>query len=140
MSALTHLAEDGDPLAMEAFNRCQRYWQQQQESEQHHRASLERQRQEKAAERLGLTLEAFQDQERASKKAAQEQEQRDREARRNPGASRFQSGQKVRCLVPGWQYFGEVGTVEDALNTNFVRVTFADGYTTIQSDHSFEEC
>jgi len=140
LSSLNQLAEQGDDLAIEACKRCQSYWLQQQESEQRYHAYLDRQRQEKAAERLGLSLEAFQDQERASRKAAQEQAQRDREARRNPGDSRFQAGQKVRCLIAGWQYFGEVGTVEDALNKNFVRVTFADGYTTIQSDHSFEDC
>jgi hypothetical protein len=53
------------------------------------------------------------------------------------GKSKFRSGQRVTCSIPGLTFSGQIGIVKRAINSKFVEVQFDSGITTIQSDNRF---
>lgn len=135
-NALTHLAGQGDDLALAAKRRYQKYERDRLEAER--RAAAERKRafDQKQADAAGLSLTEFyavQEQKRIAQLA-------DAEERRRELAmpSQFQSGQRVQCIITGWPYAGKIGTVESAVTKYFVTVVFEDGYRTIQTDFDFK--
>lgn len=135
-NALTHLADQGDDLALAASRRCQKYDRDRFEAERRAKAERQREFDQKQADAAGLSLTEFyavQEQEQIAQLAASEERRRELAM-----PSQFQPGQRVQCIITGWPYAGKIGTVERAVTKYFVMVAFEDGYRTIQSDSAFE--
>ncbi|HEY9626475.1 MAG TPA: hypothetical protein V6C84_04170 [Coleofasciculaceae cyanobacterium] len=135
-NALTHLAGQGDDLALAASRRCQQYDRDRADAEGRAKAKREREFDQKQADAAGLSLAEFyavQEQKRIAQLAALEERRRELAM-----PSQFQPGQRVQCIITGWPYTGKIGTVERAVTKYFVMVVFEDGYRTIQSDSAFQ--
>ncbi len=134
-SALIHLEGQGDELASAARKRCQEYEESQFIAQRQARAQRQQQFDQQQADKLGVTLEEFY---AAKKRERLKQLAAEAERRRELALpSKFQPGQRVKCVIPNWPYTGAIGTVERAVTQYFVIVQFEDGYRTIQADSAF---
>ncbi len=131
-NALTHLAGQGDVLAQFASRRYQKYGHERYSI----RAKQEREFYRTQADAAGLSLAEFCSIEEEKRMAQFATSPERRQELAMP--SQFQPGQRVQCVIPGWLHTDAIGTVEGALNKYFVKVTFDNGYRTIQSDSAFE--
>jgi hypothetical protein len=131
-NALTHLANQGDVLALFASRRYRKYG--------HERFSVqakqEREFDQKQADAAGLSLTEYytiKEQKRVAQFATSAERRQELAM-----PSRFQPGQRVQCLITGWPHTGAIGTVENAVTKYFVEIRFDNGYRTIQSDSAFK--
>jgi hypothetical protein len=131
-NALTHLAGQGDVLALFASRRHQKYGHEQSS----HRSKQERELDQRQADAAGLSLAEYYtiEEEKRVAQFATSAERRQELAM----PSQFQPGQRVQCLITGWPHTGAIGTVERAVTKYFVEVRFDNGYRTIQSDSAFK--
>jgi hypothetical protein len=131
-NALTHLAGQGDVLALFASRRYQKYGYEQSSN----RSKQEREFYQKQADAAGLSLTEFctiEEQKRVAQFATSAERRQELAM-----PSQFQPGQRVQCLITGWPHTGAIGTVERAVTKYFVEVRFDNGYRTIQSDSAFK--
>jgi hypothetical protein len=135
-NAITHLANQGDVLAMAANRRRQKYGSDRFDDQRRAEAACEREFDQAQADAAGVSLVEFytvQEQKRAAQFATSEERRRELAL-----PSQFQTGQRVRCSVTDWPHAGAIGTVKRAITKYFVTVLFDNGYSTTQADSAFK--
>jgi hypothetical protein len=131
-NALTHLAGQGDVLALFASRRYHKYG----HKRYNIQAKQEREFYQTQADAAGLSLTAFCTIEEEKRMAQFATSPERRQELTMP--SQFQPGQRVQCVIPGWPHTGAIGTVKRAVTKYFVTVLFDNGYGTTQSDSAFK--